>query len=441
MQLNDKLKDELSLLNFTLEDGTILDNNVHAMILLLIDDFNKCFSSGLKNNLELSQNYYEGKKINGPSDNCELVLKYNNNDICPVDNDKSQVDNDNQCNVNRGSITFHLKKEYNESNGVCYRYHKLKVVRIKEFDENENYDNIYVDNEQLEKKRKVKNAILSQIQDKNIKNYVENKMKTMDMNKVSEKIQSIISETDKATTGYETSELKNILKDMPNPKDLELSKKISSSLKNLPNNYKVILTSGKKSISTLKNKPISVNLGTETKISEINPSIPVDLNLVLTENLDKLKNKMDMSKVSVLSDNSNYKLPIDNKTIDRIKRNLGKKTSETKDKLFSPIQLETLKKLENTDLGLSSIKTTVKKLDSEPYMEYIDSVKKSYGTINKRGKMEPRIKNGEKGDELTVGLATTTELNPYVLEKTENLKDSLSELSKKSDIIKTTSEI
>uniref|UniRef100_A0A6G6ABU4 Uncharacterized protein n=1 Tax=Borely moumouvirus TaxID=2712067 RepID=A0A6G6ABU4_9VIRU len=149
--LDQNLVNELSNVVFIVDD-VVLGDDVHAVILSLIKQFNKISSSDIPHNLELSQYYAVGKGLMSRQgtivcENCELVLKYNDNNVC-LSNGKSVDDRNIKCDINRGVINFFIKQK----KGNTFVYTKIKVVRIVHDDKLESYSRTkYFDNDEIEK--------------------------------------------------------------------------------------------------------------------------------------------------------------------------------------------------------------------------------------------------------------------------------------------------
>jgi hypothetical protein len=141
--LNPLFINELSNLSFVIGDN-ILGDDVHAIILSLMEEFNKIAAMDLKHNLELSQYYIVEKNLmNHESlsqcDNCEIVLRYVDTTICVrnshigkegdtyyhVENNRQK--NGVKCSISRGLVRFYIKQKY----GDVFKYTKIRVVRIQ----------------------------------------------------------------------------------------------------------------------------------------------------------------------------------------------------------------------------------------------------------------------------------------------------------------------
>ncbi|AGF85139.1 hypothetical protein QJ854_gp643 [Moumouvirus goulette] len=149
--LDQNFTNELSNLVFVVDD-IVLGDDVHAVILSLIKQFNKISSSDIPHNIELSQYYAVGKGLMSRQgtticENCELILKYNDNNVC-LSNGKSINDQNVKCDINRGVINFFIKQK----KGNTCLYTKVKVVRISHDDNLESYEHTkYFDNDEIEK--------------------------------------------------------------------------------------------------------------------------------------------------------------------------------------------------------------------------------------------------------------------------------------------------
>ena len=109
---------ELENIVFVVGD-IILPDDAHAMILSLLEEFDRIANTNLRHDLELIQRYYiEGT---GP---VQIILKYVDSQIyCSqgfVQTDKVE------CNISRGLVRFYLRKHDKDA----FTYIPIKVVKI-----------------------------------------------------------------------------------------------------------------------------------------------------------------------------------------------------------------------------------------------------------------------------------------------------------------------
>lgn len=158
-KLNSKIIEQLSNLVFVI-NNKVLGDDAHAIILSLIDDFNRIGNTEIRNNLELSQFY-------GSS---EIVLKYIDYTVC-VNNSKKTDSSDIECDISRGLIRFYVKK----CNGNSCRYHRIKVVYVDTVESLNKYaDGVYQNNDEIIKLENACVVALSRSQTDAIKSAASN---------------------------------------------------------------------------------------------------------------------------------------------------------------------------------------------------------------------------------------------------------------------------
>lgn len=143
--INTKFSKELPNLVFIAND-VILGDDIRAVILSLVNEFNKIASINLKHNLELSQYYAVGKNLIRKDGtpyctNCELVLKYTDIAVCIIDGRIGQniIERDNRyyemgengekevkCDFGRGVVKFYIK----QIDDCNVKYIPIKISRI-----------------------------------------------------------------------------------------------------------------------------------------------------------------------------------------------------------------------------------------------------------------------------------------------------------------------
>ena len=181
--MDPNLVDQLSNLSFVVDD-VVLSDDANAVILSLIEEFNRIASSELKHNIELSQYYGHANPLTSKNgsiicDNCEIVLKYVDTTVC-ITNGKiiKHVSEENgryyhrnesgekteiNCQISRGLIRLYLKQKI----GYTYKYARIRVVSVKNTDTLEPYtDKIYQNNDEIRKLEEATNIAIAKGQSK-----------------------------------------------------------------------------------------------------------------------------------------------------------------------------------------------------------------------------------------------------------------------------------
>ena len=140
---NPTMVNDISNIQFVV-GNQILDSDINAVVLSLVEEFSRIGSQDLRHNLELSQFYSPSQ----PCEHKELVLRYTDSVVCisnerivnitkaqddtySVDQAKNKAEIN--CDVSRGIIRFYLKEkiESNEEEETCtFLYRKLCLVKI-----------------------------------------------------------------------------------------------------------------------------------------------------------------------------------------------------------------------------------------------------------------------------------------------------------------------
>lgn len=167
-KMNPIFIDHLSNLSFVIGDN-VLGDDVHAVILSLIEEFNRIATIDLKHNLELSQYYAVGSGLTNKEgilvcENCEIVLKYIDTTVCITNGrvlqhviedgdkyyhvnkmgDKTLI----KCVISRGLIRFYLKQK----DGNNFKYMKIDTVNVQKVDSlHPFFDTIYQNSDEINK--------------------------------------------------------------------------------------------------------------------------------------------------------------------------------------------------------------------------------------------------------------------------------------------------
>lgn len=451
-RVNPVLINELNKLSFVLTDGTILSNDAHAVILSMIDEFNRCASTELKHNIEMSHKYFPGKGLVSDKGgfsctDCDLVLKYDSSNVCL---DKS---GQKECTSRRGSIKFALKRYYEDKGEKICKYTDIKVVKIMGPDSVEPLSELYINDDEMKKIHELKDVALSKVQSEKLKQTLESGKKGV--SEMISKVDQLVKESKRASSGIEVSSLKQALSSLPAIDDVKIANKMSLILNKLPPNYKVILVPGRHSIPLKDSTPTEIEPGTEKVIHESSPSIAVDVSLAATESSGKSLPESSgqiipvTSTLSVLtssppsaSDKSLFPAAlttsspsVDKTILERLGKQLKNIQTEAQN-LFSSISTSTLTTAESLKKDpittLSPMTTEISAFaKSEPYSEYLksvsaalsqekakplitsvqESVKPAVSSIQSAPeKIKPVVKKiNEQVTELSLNLPTTTE--------------------------------
>lgn len=262
------IKKNLSNLYFIVNDN-ILSDDIYDVFLSLLDEFDRITENGLIHNLELSQYYAinQGiKEINGKNEceNCELVLRYNNNTVCITNGHIELIKKETVCNISRGLIRFYVKERIND----VFKYTKVRVVRIDITNSLNQYENsVYQNNDELEK-----------IEEANNKAVAEGQSNFNKSNENEHNINSIINETKKASTNSQLQKMNEnrIISSTPTQSSVDTAHTFSSSLKN--NDVDVFLVPGNEPLNIKENEPIKgiiKSSGIKPKQKEINNSASI----------------------------------------------------------------------------------------------------------------------------------------------------------------------
>ena len=177
-RLNPLFVNNLSNLSFVLNDN-VLGDDAHAVILSLIDEFNKIAAIELKHNLELSQYYDISNSLTTKEgvlvcNNCEIVLKYIDTTVCITNSkarqhiteennkhyhtNKQGVKSEIDCMISRGLVRFYVKQR----EGNVYRYTRIRVVNVQTLDSLRPYmDSLYQNNDEISKLEEASNIAIS----------------------------------------------------------------------------------------------------------------------------------------------------------------------------------------------------------------------------------------------------------------------------------------
>ena len=163
-KLNPLFVEQLSNLSFVVHDN-ILGDDARAVILSLVEEFNRISGTELRHNLELSQYFAFGNGLTDKDgniicENCEIVLRHVDTTVCITNghirqhdsqydhtnkfNEKTEID----CNISRGLVRFYIKQR----NGSTFTYTRIRVVNVQVVNSLHQYaDTIYQNNDEINK--------------------------------------------------------------------------------------------------------------------------------------------------------------------------------------------------------------------------------------------------------------------------------------------------
>ncbi|AEQ60750.1 hypothetical protein [Acanthamoeba polyphaga mimivirus] len=164
-KMNPLLLNNLSSMVFIVGNN-ILGDDVKAVIISLIEEFNLIASQDLRHNIELSQYYAVGRGLMTREgtiqcENCELVLKYTHSSVCLSNGRivrKTSGDNEVNCQVSRGMVKFYIKQK----TGDQYRYTRIRIARVQQKGSLAPFtDALYLNNDELDKLHEDTGAAIS----------------------------------------------------------------------------------------------------------------------------------------------------------------------------------------------------------------------------------------------------------------------------------------
>lgn len=343
-RLNPKLINELQNLVFVVGDQ-ILDLDIHAVILTLIDKFNKISTDNdLSDNLEISKYYDVSKSLMSKEglvecENCEIVLKYFDVPICitnvnvqPVDQTslKKKVD----CQLSRGLIKFYIKQK----NGNSYQYTEIRTVKINMVNSLRPFvDMLYQNNDEIEKIGEAGSVAISKAQRDAISELVKNGKLDVAMegiNQTIEIINNITKETKEIVAVSQLSKMngQRVLSKIPSNVAVNVSNIVSKNLMDttLANekNLTIIMVPGNQPIPLQINPVVDTVIGTIGK-KETSIGFP-------PSNQNTISSKKVGSRASIAVDANLAIIPIGNMTnVETVKITPGsnKTTTSSQNKL------------------------------------------------------------------------------------------------------------
>lgn len=345
-RLNPLFVDELSNLAFVIGDQ-VLGDDVHAVILSLIEEFNRVAANDLKHNLELSQYYAVGKGLMNRGgvvqcDNCELVLKYTDISIClingrvrqhvikkdreyygnsEINNERTEID----CDISRGLVRFYIKQRIGDS----FKYNKIHVVKLNMSGTLEPFMNaLYQNNEEIAKLDEAISIALSKGQSDAILSSANSGrlevMSPQDIKTSTTSVNTLISQAKKASINSQLDKMSNqrIMASFPTQPAVNSANTVANIIMNnkSANNMSVILVPGNEpipikadpnvesAIGVMKGSGITItNLNSASSRNTLNSaannraSIAVDANLAVVPTNQVVSNpniKISRSKES-----------------------------------------------------------------------------------------------------------------------------------------------
>lgn len=336
-RLNSKLVHDLGNVLFVVGDQ-ILDNGGHAVILSLVEKFNRIADGDLADGLEISKYYDLGKIMDkiGPDqcENCEIVLKYYDVPICLSNINMQGIDdksdkNKVNCQVSKGLIKFYVKQK----NGNCYYYTDINIAKMDMVNSLQQFtSSIYHNMDEIDKIGNATIIAITIAQTDSISKMVNNGEINIDtFNGITNTIQLINNISTEIKNIASKSQLlkmdqRRILSEIPNQLSINIANIISKNLPvtNLAKEEKIsiILVPGECFIPLQANHSVEMILGNidneGTTIKQANgyntidnpmvstrASIMIDANLAILSN-DAKKNKDTYNKeITVIPMNEN----------------------------------------------------------------------------------------------------------------------------------------
>lgn len=279
----------------------ILGDDIRAVILSLINDFNRIASLNLKHNLELSQYYAVGEDLMSKHGvpycaNCELVLKYIDIAVCIVDGyikenvkqygnkffeSSDRGEKEVKCTISRGVVRFYIK----QIDGNTAKYTPIKIARVKTVESLEPFmEALYYHNNKIAKVEGETTAAVSVGHSTAIRMVAgKGELRMVDDNSVDnivKKVDRIFTETKIATLQPQLSSFKDnrILSTIP---DQEMVDTANTVAKNLA---KKIEKKDLVSILVPGNNPISLGIKKIYNNSSKNEKqvvVPVEANVAI----------------------------------------------------------------------------------------------------------------------------------------------------------------
>ena len=295
--LNPLFVNELSNLSFVVGNN-ILGDDVHAVILSLVEEFNRIAINNLKHNLELSQYYAVGKGLMAESgmiycENCEIVLKYIDTTVClsqgrarlhvSKDDNIPHHNNKVDCNASRGIVRFYVKQK----EGSTYKYTNIHTVRVLHGKTLQPYiHTLYQDNDEISKLEDATNIAINRGQSGAIlESAASGNLQANNASAVAcaiHTVNNIVAETKKAAMPSQLTKMTNgrILTMVPNQTAINSAQIVAKNIMNTntakEKNLTAIIVPGNEPIPIqadpmVKTIPAMVD-ATGTKISDIDLS-------------------------------------------------------------------------------------------------------------------------------------------------------------------------
>lgn len=295
------------LANFVFVVGSnVVGGDIHALIVSLLEDFNRIRSYDLKSNLELSQ-YYAVKRelMTGEGmiecENCEIVLKYTDTTVCITDENMipsptrthTQQQPSPECNISRGLIRFYIKQK----EGDNYKYTKIHVARVHMDESLQPYtQDVYHDTDEIKKIEEKTNIALNRAQSGMIMdaaNRGDIKSGTpADIMGASKLVNSIMSRTKNAAAQTQLGGINLLRSDIPSQTTVNTADTVANTIMGtraansrniaavlVPGNEQIPLQSSNTSKISLNNIGSTGSTGS-MRINN-NPSVEIDANLAM----------------------------------------------------------------------------------------------------------------------------------------------------------------
>lgn len=294
VKMNPGLAQDLTNAQYVVDDKVnkviiVLDSETIGTILIsLLNEFGEIYKPNLKHNVELSQYYLIEHFINDKKcENCEIVLKYNDTNICLSQTETLSVTEQKiKCNVDRGTVDFFVKQK----NGDCYTYSRIRIIQIEMANTLENTKKMYYNNDEINRIVEAGKKALAGGQTD-----VINRSPIIDnLNKITNKIDGYFGQAKNALFNTYPDQITSVraFSNKPTQQVIDAAKKAASAAKNKYKNIKLTLAPGnnvpvfeKQSFNTIVDRTGIQMKGGFVDINR-NPIIPIDAKLVVTPRTD-----------------------------------------------------------------------------------------------------------------------------------------------------------
>ena len=300
-------------------DDCILGDDIHGIILSLIDEFNKLSINNIRHNLEISQYYainkeYMKKEGLNKCENCEIVLKYYNTTIYFTNEKNTHLENTDykntvsDCIINKGVIRFYIKQK----NEDMYKYTMIRIAKINKIDYLKQFKHkLYHNNDAIRKLENNMNIAVNKGQsDAIIALAMTGNLESINIERMKEmvkKINNIIFNSKNALINIQIDKSNELFSYIPDETSIKTAHTVAKTIKNIKkfDHLSIILIPN--------NEPIILYMENNKNIE--NPAIPIDSNIIILptniinskfSNLNKnftIKSISDYFNILIINDN------------------------------------------------------------------------------------------------------------------------------------------